>query len=445
MGKELGKILIHKNFGGQLALIINFICSTCSEADSSESDDDDRSRTFTEFRQPPVANQTQDRSHQAQALSLSAPGNAGDLTNHVNSFPSCKPLENFHIESNISSSSLSSIDSGTSSLSLNLSSEPYLDSLQSKLSICANGISKSFESKRGDDDASEENNDDKDKNTKKKKKAGKSTTETFPRQNRPNSGGKGNGSKGGGNGSGAGGSSSSGGSSSDTSGSSSGSSSSQNVAGSNSGSPGAKNCSGTQQTDNADISKTAANNSESNNNHDSNNSAKVDLHRALRMRDSNTDTLSLHDDYADSFGTDESFHLNSILDNIADDDDSFSDYISVSTNFHSTNSSPSSTSQSSTNYFSKVADIAASISKNITKDFNEKSTPTITSSNKSIGKKRKIESNNEEEPDKLSYLTEKQKKSRIELLNAKRKKIYIAICRKDVIKVRCFRGPFKYE
>lgn len=416
----------------------------CSESESSDGEEVDRPRTFTEFRQPPVTTQHLDRPYTHNHC-LAGPSNLSEGSNHVNNFQ-FKTVDNFHAESNISSSSLSSIDSGTSSLSLNLSSDTYLDISQSKTDDTGSRRSSGNESTRfgTEDDKSVANSAEKDKKSQKKKRSARNSTEALPRQHKPSSGGKGNnGSRGGG----AGGSTS-GGSSNDSSEGSGGSSSSNQNTSSNNGSPGAKNHSGKQnsqkQVDSSPevileshVQGMSMEETCVGNNHCTD-TVSTDLQTLLGIPDTNSDSLLLSDDLSDNFESVHafdssdisSFPLNSLLDNIADEETSLSDFISLSASAHLSNSP--STAMQSTNFFGKVAQAAANF-------VNKRPKGLLNNSNANVSlkvdtKKRKVES--KVDPADVSVKpTDKQKQSKIEYFNAKRRKIYINISKKEVIKV----------
>lgn len=371
-----------------------------------------------------------------------------------------KSVDGFHLEANISSSSLSSIDSGTSSLSLNLSSESYPETHPTKAEEAPsakarsrenNGVPKSpnlcTESSNSSAPGTEdENSADKDKKSQKKKKATKKN-ENSPGQNKPSSGGKGNnGSKGGG----AGGPSSGGGVSDDTTSGSGGSSSSSKSLSGSSGSgspPGAKNRSAKQLKKNVQASGsqevlTFA-------------TAAVDINSAKFSFDEeqlNSDALILNAELTstDSSGIEfeaTSFPMNALLD--LSEDSNISDYISLTmTVDEAPHSSTESMSQYSTNFYNKAAVAAAAASSGFSKNTTKSRTNTNfaaasfgankdNSKPEGSGKKRKFEESGKGAPsDKVAKLTEKQRQSRIQFLNARRKKIYVSISRKEVGKVR---------
>lgn len=290
---------------------------------------------------------------------------------------------------------------------------------------------------QADEEKSIEGNEDAQKKAQKKKKTGRNSVDSLPRNNKPG-GGSGNGSSKGGSGSS---SSGPGSSSSDNSAGSSGSSSNQS---SKSSSSGAKRRSGKSNSQQPKDSPSDNKNPDDHAPKDticnisvSNESANTDLQRALGICDSvNVDSLLLQDDLVDSFETEDSF-VDSfpLLDSITDEESSISDFISMSTALHST--APSSATQSSTNLFTKIAEVAAATAVTNSSFTNASNA----SDNVSVkdgtveGIKRKLDSSEREKPCKLSRLTEKQKQSRIEYLNTKRRKIYVCISRKDVIKV----------
>ncbi|CAL8107029.1 unnamed protein product [Orchesella dallaii] len=431
-----------------------------SESEYSDSDEDGKTRSFNDFLQPTA--QASDRPQPQYSQNHIALGisNSSD-TNHVASYTTAK-LENFQLEANISSSSLSSIDSGTSSLSLTLSSDNCTEQFI-KVERDNNGSSKSSVDKNAsviEDEKSSENSSENDKKSQKKKKTSKSSNESFTRHHKPSSGGKGNGSSGGG----AGGLSTNG-SSGESSGSSGGSSSSSQGFGGSSGSPAATSRCGIQaqnlqllprkQTQivlkhndestflNINSNEELLKSAESQNSRNSIDEESDALLLDGEFADQYSDELLSNDaGHGDSFETSglNSFPLTAILD-IREDEGCMSDYISMTAPHHLPSLINTSTmSQSSTNFFTDIAAAAESSFVNCSqnsKSLVDKIHCSVKESSKADGLKRKLDLvQGKRTPDKLSKLTDKQKQTRIEMLNAKRRKVYVYICRKEIGKTQ---------
>ncbi|ODN06107.1 hypothetical protein Ocin01_00551, partial [Orchesella cincta] len=172
-----------------------------SESEYSDSDEDGKPRSFNEFLQPNAQPSDRPQPQYSQNHITVGISNTSD-SNQSATYSTAKLVENFQLEANISSSSLSSIDSGTSSLSLTPSSDNCPDQ-HIKIERDNYGPSRSPVSLDKnpsviDDEKSSENASENDKKPQKKKKANKSNNESFTRHHKPSSGGKGNGSSGGG-------------------------------------------------------------------------------------------------------------------------------------------------------------------------------------------------------------------------------------------------------